>query len=67
MNVPEGWKLVPIKPTERMLEAAWDAMPLTIEGREDDGEATDDGYVKLYEAMVERAPEPPHSGSGGNG
>lgn len=64
MNAPEGWKLVPVKLTPHMIEAAWDAMPLTIEGREDDGEATDDGYTKLYEAMIAAAPELPSEGNG---
>lgn len=58
-SVPPGWKLVPVKLTPRMIEAAWDAMPLAIEGSEDDGEATDDGYAKLYEAMIAYAPEAP--------
>jgi hypothetical protein len=62
---PDGWKLMPPKLTPEMIEAMWDAMPLTIEGREDDGEATDDGYAKLYLAALTAAPEPstPHRGS----
>jgi hypothetical protein len=63
----DGWKLMPPKLTPEMIEAMWDAMPLTIEGREDDGEATDDGYTKLYLAALAAAPEPPdttvHRGS----
>lgn len=58
-HVPKGWKLVPLELTERMIEAAWDAMPLEIEGREDDGEATDEGYKELYAGMLRVAPEPP--------
>jgi hypothetical protein len=62
-NAPNGWWLVPVKLTPEMLEAAWDAMPLTIEGREDDGEATDDGYAKLYTAMLNAAPALPAMGA----
>lgn len=46
--VPDGWKLVPIEPTNEMTDAgidAWNKSPLAV--------------VRQYRAMIAAAPEPP--------
>lgn len=55
MNVPMGWKLVPLQLTERMQEAAFDAIPIDMSDSSD----PDDEYQRLYSAMLAAAPEPP--------
>ena len=42
-KVPEGWKLVPVEPTEEMLNACWDT-PYS-------------SYIRKYKAMLAAAPE----------
>lgn len=50
MNIPEGWKLVPVEPTQAMVEAAFDALPNSpFEGR----------IRTHYRAMLAAAPTPP--------
>lgn len=49
MNVPEGWKLVPIEPTKEMDKAAYFAEK-TRGVR---------SYSDLYRAMLAASPEPP--------
>lgn len=50
MTVPEGWKLVPVEPTQAMVEAAFDALPNSpLEGR----------IRTHYRAMLAAAPTPP--------
>lgn len=49
--VPDGWKLVPVEPTEGMLKAAWE--------RGIREEAPDPYYA--YKAMLAAAPQPPES------
>lgn len=44
MNVPEGWKLVPIEPTQKMCAA---------------GINSDNGVYYVYRAMLAVAPQPP--------
>lgn len=46
-RVPEGWKLVPIEPTEQQLFLAYQAQ----------SEATLDGIRSIYEAMLNAAPK----------
>ena len=49
MTVPEGWKLVPVEPTQAMVEAAFDALPNSqLEGR----------IRTHYRAMLDAAPTP---------
>lgn len=50
MNIPEGWKLVPVEPTPAMVEAAFDALPNSpLEGR----------IRTHYRHMLAAAPTPP--------
>lgn len=50
MNIPEGWKLVPVEPTQAMVEAAFDALPNSpLEGR----------IRTHYRAMLAAAPTTP--------
>ncbi|MFG5778247.1 hypothetical protein ACFIQF_14355 [Comamonas sp. J-3] len=51
--VPDGWKLVPVEPTEEMLQAGRDT-PLS--GLEED--APDD-YKAVFKSMLSAAPPPP--------
>lgn len=50
-SVPEGWKLVPDRPTGPMLDAWFEA--------ERPGNADDTDWYPAYEAMLKTAPEPP--------
>jgi hypothetical protein len=68
MKIPEGWKLVPIRPTDEMVEALIDT-PWLVECKTrlignkaitENAEARDQRYiVDGWEAMVKAAPEPP--------
>lgn len=50
MNIHEGWKLVPVEPTTEMVEAAFDALQLSLL----------DGKIRThYRAMLDAAPTPP--------
>lgn len=51
MNIPEGWVLVPIKPTEKMLGAAYGILSIDDDARWM-AEAT-------WEEMLAAAPKPP--------
>lgn len=48
MIVPDGWKLVPLEPTEEMNKAGWSAMN------------EHDAINPTYRAMLAAAPEAPH-------
>lgn len=48
--VPEGWKLVPVEPTEGMGQAGHDAWWY--------GEADEEMFSAVYSAMLAAAPEP---------
>lgn len=48
-QVPEGWKLVPVKPTKEMLGAGWK--------HNDFNPMTDDIVAATYRAMLAAAPE----------
>lgn len=54
-----GWKLVPVEPTEKMLDAAW---PAYIEAANNVGSGLDfephDGYRSLWAAMLAASPLP---------
>lgn len=45
MNIPKGWKLVPIDATRAMIDAA--------------AEAEEDGYDAMHKAMLKAAPAAP--------
>ena len=47
VQVPEGWKLVPVAPTETMLAAAGDSVILNI-----------DEALSAYKAMLSASPQP---------
>ena len=47
-SIPEGWKLVPVSPTQAMLRASWNAVRV---GRSPDEDR------ECYRAMLEAAPE----------
>lgn len=55
--VPEGWKLVPLKPTREQLQAAHDG-PLGGEGDRDMDAATETWLTEMYEAYLAAAPVP---------
>lgn len=48
MNVPEGWKLVPIAPTEAQLDAVCNTV-----------HSDRTAYRGVYRLMVDAAPAPP--------
>jgi len=52
-GVPEGWKLVPLTPTESM-QQAWDLAPTY--------ECGDQEFISAYQAMLGAAPQPPQEG-----
>lgn len=60
MNTPEGWKLVPVEPTDKMLEAAWDSDAADYVGE----------HKRIwqlgpaYSAMLAAAPTPPEQQCG---
>jgi hypothetical protein len=49
-SIPRGWKLVPIKPTNRMIEVGKDAYPSDQYGSS--------SVAWIFEAMALAAPEP---------
>lgn len=49
MNLPEGWKLVPVQPTEEMIKAGC--------GEGDD--IYDSAFIRAYDAALAAAPTPP--------
>lgn len=67
-GTPEGWQLVPKKPTVEMIKAAWKAQYLYVGGNEEtcetlaEGRASDVYQSKMdnvaYKAMLSAAPEP---------
>lgn len=68
MNIPEGWKLVPVEPTDEMLDAAARAsMQHLIDCIRDPDQAKELGseksvrltYGSRYRAMLAAAPTPP--------
>ena len=51
LSVPEGWKLVPIKPTEEMInKVIYERLDALMSGR-------DHSILDIYHAMIEVAPE----------
>ena len=56
-KVPEGWKLVPIKPTQIMLENAWAAVWTQTTG-ESDHDVERNEHAAKWEAMLAAAPTP---------
>jgi hypothetical protein len=50
--VPEGWKLIPLLPTDKMLDAA--------QTNETGGLITREARARIFRAMALAAPEPPH-------
>ncbi|PZQ46157.1 MAG: hypothetical protein DI551_05620 [Micavibrio aeruginosavorus] len=52
--VPDGWKLVPVEPTDDMIQAALDNCPFVIE--EEDVCETTDTLMIVYKAMLSAAP-----------
>ena len=50
---PRGWKLVPIKPTQDMVDSAYDAQ----------GEATEVAIRDAWSAMLSAAPQPMKAGT----
>jgi len=63
-QAPDGWKLVPIIPTQAMIEAGCDSNPTSWNEETDDGFAADvanDVYVAMVRsAPTERPKEPEH-------
>lgn len=55
--VPDGWKLVPIKPTEEMVKESYHAK---ASGRLIHEKA--DYLIEVYKAMLSAAPQPPTKG-----
>ncbi|WP_288081560.1 hypothetical protein [Pseudomonas sp.] len=55
-QVPEGWKLVPVEPTEAMLQAGIDT-PCVITGKDEHDQIED--YRSMYRAMLSAAPSAP--------
>jgi hypothetical protein len=49
MNLPEGWKLVPLYPTLEMINSANEAYDGRKQGR----------FYSVYKAMIDAAPTPP--------
>jgi len=50
--VPHGWKLVPIEPTQKMIDAGYDTL------EPDYGEDDEDvGVTRSYKAMLSAAPQ----------
>lgn len=49
MDIPEGWKLVPIESTGPMVNAAWVAL---------DGKVTTSTIDLIWDAMLKAAPKP---------
>jgi hypothetical protein len=52
MTIPNGWKLVPVKPTEEMIHAA------ALYRQESEGLQRPMLTSKLYAAMLDAAPRP---------
>lgn len=50
--VPDGWRLVPLLPTDKMLDAA--------QTNETGGLITREARARIFRAMALDAPEPPH-------
>lgn len=60
VGVGEGWRVVPIEPSEEMLAAADSAIPrfeAELDGSRLMGR---DGALEAWNAMINAAPEPPH-------
>jgi hypothetical protein len=51
--IPEGWKLVPIEPTEAMLDDGQEALARVID-------PTFEDVLSAYKAMLSAAPDCPH-------
>lgn len=69
MNLPDGWKLVPIVVTREMIAAHWGKAGLRIQPKiaaqwtdhavELQGTPNEPGFLKAWRAMLDAAPEPP--------
>jgi len=56
MNIPEGWKLVPERPTSKMIVAFNDAG-----GHYNKGGTSFATFSERYDAMLAAAPAPPET------
>jgi|SRR5687768_3427606 len=59
MNIPEGWQLVPIEPTEVMCRAAEESEHGSNSKPWLDGMHTPENVEMLYKTMLAAAPTPP--------
>lgn len=60
IDIPDGWKLVPIQPTDRMLSQAYGLSDLSdISAHPPSREATISELRVAYQVMLENAPEFP--------
>lgn len=57
-SIPEGWKMVPIKPTEKMIDAFFPGGRV-LSGYVGAKEKADARFADGYRAMLAAAPEPP--------
>ncbi|MDT8853031.1 hypothetical protein RN053_21215 [Pantoea dispersa] len=55
LRVPDGWKLVPMVPTEAMIMAAQDSEDVLFDKDDDSFFIVD--HKEIYRAMLENAPE----------
>lgn len=56
-QVPSGWKLVPVRPTEEMIYEGRQVDCVTSSDEEID---IPEDYIRVYKAMLSAAPQPPN-------
>ena len=66
--LPEGWKLVPVQPTQRMIEAGMKERHghrVYDYFADDMLSAMEDGVSRTFKSVISRSPEPPATFQGG--
>ena len=59
MNIPKGWKLVPVEPTQEMMEAGMNSTGDQLNGRPVWKATLDEQAAHIFRAMLDAAPTSP--------